>query len=163
MSKKPKTRTLTLKQKIDIINEVESNPTKKKTTIAEEHKIPKSTLSVARAANVPVTGNILMEKASEIARKLGHANWKCNEGWLHRFKRRHDIVCKTMSGERKAVDESVTDAWVEEILKPKIASYHPRDVFNVDESRLFWKLLPDKTLAFKSEKNALGARNRKKD
>ncbi|KAK7463194.1 hypothetical protein BaRGS_00038253 [Batillaria attramentaria] len=45
MSKKPKTRTLTLKQKIDIINEVESNPTKKKTTIAEEHKIPKRTLS----------------------------------------------------------------------------------------------------------------------
>ena len=35
--------------------------------------------SVARAANVPITGNILMEKASEIARKLGHANWKCTK------------------------------------------------------------------------------------
>ena len=57
-----------------------------------------------------------------------------------------------MSGERKAVDESVTDAWVQDILKSKITSYHPKDVFNVDESGLFWKLLPEKTLAFKTEK-----------
>ena len=65
-----------------------------------------------------------------------------------------------MSGERKAVDESVTDAWVEEILKPKIASCHPKDVLIVDESGLFWKLLP---LLPSKPKNALWATNRKKD
>ena len=43
--KKKKMRTLTLKEKVDIIQEVESNPTKKRSKNAQEHKIPRSTLS----------------------------------------------------------------------------------------------------------------------
>ena len=38
------------------------------------------------------------------------------------------------------------------MLHSILARYNSRDVFNVDETGLFWRLLPDKTLAFKHEK-----------
>ncbi|KAL8592868.1 hypothetical protein ACOMHN_050695 [Nucella lapillus] len=91
-------------------------------------------------------------KASELALSMGLGEWKCTEGWLHRWKKRHGIVFKSMSGERAAVNEEVTNALVEDVLKPTLKDYDEKDVFNLDESGLLWRLLPNKTLAFKGEK-----------
>ncbi|KAL8590354.1 hypothetical protein ACOMHN_006470 [Nucella lapillus] len=57
-----------------------------------------------------------------------------------------------MSGERASVDETETDKWVEEVLLPTLEKYEEKDVFNLDETGLFWRLLPDKTFTFKNEK-----------
>ena len=106
----------------------------------------------ARSDNVPLSGPILMGKAEELAKKLGKPDWSCSVGWLDRFKKRHSIACKSMSGERAAVDEETTDSWKAEVLHSILSKYHPRDVFNADETGIFWRLLPDKTLAFRHEK-----------
>ena len=191
---KRRQKGLSLKEKIEIINEVEKNPHKRKTAIADSFKIPPSTLTcilknrdkirttyfesehdvtkkrvrqaknqdvdeallkwftLLRSDNVPVSGPLLKKKAEEFSGKFGAPDWRCNDAWLHRFKKRHGIVFKKMSGERESVDEMSTDAWVEQVLNPTLARYKPKDVFNADESGLFWRLLPDKTLAFKGEK-----------
>ncbi|KAK7092862.1 hypothetical protein V1264_008545 [Littorina saxatilis] len=105
-----------------------------------------------RSSNVPLSGPLLKSKAEKLAREQGLADWTCSDGWLSRFKSRHNIVSKTVCGERGDVDEQLTDDWVEDVLKPTLRRYDPKDVFNADEMGLFWRLLPNKTLAFKHEK-----------
>lgn len=38
--------------------------------------------------------------------------------------------------------------WQTTVLQQEIARYHPDDVFNADETGLFWEMLPDKTYGF---------------
>ena len=57
----------------------------------------------ARSSKVPVTGPIMKARAEEISHQLGIFDWSCNEGWLHRFKKRYNISYKAICDERRAV------------------------------------------------------------
>lgn len=39
--------------------------------------------------------------------------------------------------------------WQKKVLQTELSKFSPDDIFNVDETGLFWQLLPNKTLAFK--------------
>jgi hypothetical protein len=192
-SESRKLKTLTLKRKIELLDEVESGA-KKKADIAKEFGISGSTLSgiiknkeryrkmyydghmdiekkrsraslcddvdiallkwftMARTANVPINGPVLSNKAEEFARLRGKPEWSCSAGWLDRFKKRHGITYKGLCGERQSVDEATTDTWVDGILRTALNRYKSADVFNVDETGLFSRMLPDKTFSFKGDK-----------
>jgi len=77
--------------------------------------------------------------------------FKASEGWLSNFKERHGIVFKSMQGEAAAVDLESVEKWRQDILTQLLTEYSPVNVFNVDETGLFWRLLPDKTMTFKGE------------
>lgn len=104
-----------------------------------------------RGNNVPLSGPIMKTKATAIARNLGKMDWECNDGWLSRFKTRHNIVFKNVCGESESVDTANLDQWTESVLRKKIRQYRPCDVFNADETGLFWRMLPDKTMAFRGQ------------
>lgn len=104
-----------------------------------------------REKNVPVTGPVLQSKAEEIAKELGFENFSCSSGWVHRFKERHAIVHKRMAGEAASVSEETVESWTTITLPTLLEGFAPKDVFNADETGLFFKLLPDKTLSFKGE------------
>ena len=104
-----------------------------------------------REKNLPVSGPILQTKAEEIAKEMGFEDFSCSSGWIHRFKIRHAIVQKRVSGEAASVSEETVASWQEVTLPSLLADFAPEDVFNVDETGLFFKLLPDSTLAFKGE------------
>lgn len=70
-------------------------------------------------------------------------------GWLHRFRRRHSILFRRNQGEAAEIDLEALNAWQQNELREALARYSPEDVFNIDETGLFWKVLPNKTLAFK--------------
>lgn len=106
----------------------------------------------ARSDNILISGDVLITKADELARKLGKDDFKCTSGYIDRFKKRHAIVCKSVCGESAAVDENVTDKYKQETLPNILKNYEPKDIFNADETGLFYKLLPNKTLQFKGEK-----------
>uniref|UniRef100_A0A3B3Q9M8 HTH CENPB-type domain-containing protein n=1 Tax=Paramormyrops kingsleyae TaxID=1676925 RepID=A0A3B3Q9M8_9TELE len=82
-----------------------------------------------RAKNLTVNGPLLMEKADILAAKLGHSDFKASQGWLDRFKKRHNITQ----------------------MRTLLDTYEARNIFNVDETGVFWKCLPDKTMAFRGE------------
>lgn len=56
-----------------------------------------------------------------------------------------------MSGESSAVDTATVQDFRENVLAKLLDGYSPDDVYNCDETAFFFKCLPDKTLAYKSE------------
>ena len=107
-------------------------------------------LKFARSRQVPVSGPLLQTKAQELASELGHPDFKCSSGWLSRFKERHGIVYKNVCGESADVSEESVQQWKDK-LGSLLKDYDAKDVFNVDETGLFFRLLPEKTMAFKGE------------
>ena len=101
----------------------------------------------ARGSSIPVTGVSLQSLAKEFANEAGLAEkFTASEGWLHNFKKRYQIKSYRISGEAGAVDkETVKYARVE--LEELIRGYEPNDVFNIDETGLFYNALPTATLS----------------
>ena len=82
--------------------------------------------------NVPVSGELLQMKASELPSELGHDNFSCSNGWLSRFKTRHGISQKRICGESCLVSEETSEKWLSVTLPTLQEGYEARDIFNVD-------------------------------
>ena len=93
-----------------------------------------------------------------LAKDLGHDNFAVTTGFIDRWKTRHLIGMKKISGEENSVPEEAIEPWISSILPDLLKKYKPEDVYNADETGLFYKLQPDRTLAFKG---VLERRNRK--
>ena len=130
--------------------------TRKKLRIAGYPEVEEALLTwfkSARDNNVPISGPFMMSKAEEFACRLGvpDGQFKCSSGWLEWFKQRHGISFKRVCGEEKSVDIS-SDAMEEwqRTLSMLLKEYKPEDIYNADETAIFYRLLPDKTLDFKN-------------
>ena len=84
-----------------------------------------------------VTGPMLKFMALEEAKRIGIDNFHASDGWLTRVKERHGIKGKVLSGEASAVDPVVIDNW-QTRLAEIILDYCEEDIFNCDETGLFW-------------------------
>lgn len=87
----------------------------------------------------------LEKKADELER------FDASQGWMDRFKHRHSIVFKGNQGEAAEIDLKALGDWQQDVLRETISHLSADDVFNVDETGLFWQVLPNKTLAFKGK------------
>nr|XP_037280081.1 tigger transposable element-derived protein 6-like [Rhipicephalus microplus] len=111
-----------------------------------------------RSRNIPVSGPMIEQKAKDLAFLLGRSDFQGGSGWLQGFKERHDIVNKAVTGESKAADLDSVQKWLEENWRDIAARYRAQDIFNADETALFWQMLPNKTLACRSDKTSGGTK-----
>lgn len=95
---------------------------------------------------------MLQQKEKDFAFILGVQDFTAGTGWLQRFKDRYKIVGKAVAGEGAAVDMDSVNKWISEKWPDVTARYKPSDIFNTDETALFWQLLPSRTLALRNEK-----------
>ncbi|GFV57194.1 tigger transposable element-derived protein 4 [Trichonephila clavipes] len=95
-------------------------------------------------------GSLLKKKPKAFAKELG-IEFSASVKWLINFKKRNGIVFKKMCGESSSVDINVCSKWQNSLLY-LIKEYEPRNIFNTDETGLFFKCLPEKTFTFKKEK-----------
>lgn len=60
-------------------------------------------------------------------------------------------MSKKAAGESASVNKEETSAYVSDVLPGLLERYDANDIYNVDETGLFYKLLPDKTYTIKNE------------
>lgn len=103
-----------------------------------------------RASNLPISSELFKEKALSLSSKMGIEDFSASWGWLEKLKRRHGLTNHCLSGESAAVEDSSVDEWMAD-LPDLIKSFDAKNIFNCDETGLFYRLLPNKTLDFKGE------------
>lgn len=115
---------------------------------------------VRRSENIAISGPLLQSKAEELSKGLQGDDFKCSRGWLERFKVRHNINAGKISGEAGDVNKEAVQTWLEDKWPSIAQNYSCDDIFNGDETGLFYKMTPDRTLKFKGEK-CLGGKQSK--
>lgn len=101
---------------------------------------------------------MLREKAKSFySQTHGDSNFKASSGWLDNFKRRYGIRQLSITGEKLSSDMGAVEPF-KKCLQNKIKELQLSldQIYNADESGLFFKMLPQKTLAHRSEEVAPG-------
>lgn len=117
-----------------------------------------------RNKNWPVSALMLKEKAKVLHAQVkeNEPNFNASDGWLQGFKKRYGIRLLQISGEKLSSLPQLVDPFKEK-LRAKMAELElcNDQLYNADESGLFWKLLPEKTYVFSMEKRASGVKSEK--
>ena len=201
MSLKRKRVTLTVSQKLRIIDRLDSGETA--AIIMSEFSIGRSTVSDIRKAKdklrefalsqetttqrksmkacesdaldkalytwfcqerergTPLSGPMVKEKALHFHTKIYGDNpanpFLASDGWLSRFKARHGIRLLTMAGEKKSAPVEEVKPYQDKLKElMDLEGITLDQLYNADETGLYWKMLPGKTLAGAKEKEAPG-------
>lgn len=131
-----------------------TNPTRKRQRLSAYADVEEALLRwfmQARSNSVAVSGPVLIAQARKFADALGHAEFQCSSGWLDRFKQRHGISGKCITGESAAVSNDVTADWLTSSVPKILQQFKPKDIYNMDETGLFFRMTPDRTLTFKGD------------
>ncbi|XP_074753618.1 uncharacterized protein LOC141956714 [Athene noctua] len=100
--------------------------------------------ALARAERL--SGPILKAKAQELAQSLGR-DFEATDGWLCRWKTRHNIVFKRYQGEKVDADVGSAQSWLSEVLPGLLTGYHAHDVFSAEETGLLYRGYPERAQA----------------
>ena len=103
-------------------------------------------------ASIYPDGAVLQEEALEIETKLKGSNledFKASNGWLEHFKKRFGLRQTRIVEQARDVPITTVKAWIEQLPKI-IQAYSADNIWNMDESGLFFKALPDTGLARKT-------------
>lgn len=141
----------------------ESGPGKRKTLKSSEFPKMERALfkwfATQRANNLPITSDMLKEKAKLFHAKIQEKSggFHASNGWVANFKKRHGIRRLKICGEKLSNKTGAVNPFLQK-LNEKIADLglEREQIYNADESGLFWKLLPDKTLVRSKETSAPG-------
>lgn len=101
-------------------------------------------LKQARTLGIPITGPAVQSKGRELAVLMGHPDFVCSQGWLHRFKARHGIMFRPHN--QLSNGESASkggDDWLSGTLPRLLVEYSPQNIFSAGEMGFCWKALPE--------------------
>lgn len=107
--------------------------------------------SNSHGRDVPLSGSVLQEKAQELAQKLNKPDFRATNGWFCQWKSHTGAVYKHIRGEKKDAEVSAADRWITDVLPSLLNDYKPEDIYNFDETRIYFRAMPDWTLAHKTD------------
>ena len=113
-----------------------------------------------RAHGAPISGPLMLEKAKKFAEALGQPDFKASTGFLDSFKDRHGITFRAICGESAAANVDGATDWKTHVLPQLLQCYSDDDIYNADESALFYECLPNHTMTFKSDDCSGGKRSK---
>ena len=135
-----------LKNKDSILASFESNASPSKQGRASKFSDVNEALyqwyCLACSKNVQPNGPQLVEKAREIAARLGKSEFIGTNGWLSKWKKHYNISKIAICGESGDVSGETATSWKER-LPEILRGYDAEDIYNLDETGCFWKALPD--------------------
>jgi hypothetical protein len=103
-------------------------------------------ITQAITAGMIISGDILKEKAKIFADGFGITGITFSNGWLTRFKKRTGIRRRKFQGEAASapIETLPTER---KRLQEILSSYSLNDIYNADETGLFFRMTPNETLA----------------
>ncbi|XP_058793047.1 tigger transposable element-derived protein 1-like [Phymastichus coffea] len=112
---------------------------------------------------VPLSSAVIREQAlyyfDYLNKEISKTNEKitASKGWFEGFKKRYSLHNVKFSGESASADYKAATEFPK-VFKELIAEkgYHASQVFNCDETGLFWKKMPNRTFLTKDENKAAG-------
>lgn len=115
-----------------------------------------------RASNVSVRGIDIQHAAGRLAEHLGIRNFVASSGWLYNFRSRHCMGNRKVVGESASADESSVEPFRRKLVDimddSGLLIYQ---LYNADETGLYWKAAPSNTQAAKNEKHIPGRKTPK--
>ena len=116
---------------------------------------------------IPISLMVIQEKARLLYQTLKEQRgdeladeeetFTASKGWFHRFKSRANLTNIKLSGEAASADAESAATYPAKLAKIiEEGGYKPEQVFNVDETGLFWKRMPSRTYISRAEKVAPG-------
>ena len=116
-----------------------------------------------RSLGVPVSGPILCAKPVQLHDKLHKGEigpvptFQASKGWLWRFCNCHGMRQLTVQREKLSSDTTAPEPFKEKLqMLMDEESLTLQQVYNCDETGLYYRMLPNKTIAARSEKQAPG-------
>lgn len=104
---------------------------------------------------LPVLRLNIQERARTEAMLRGIENFKASDGWFRNWKRRFNIGCHIrLYGEAGDVNPFTAEPLMQE-LRDKLEDYDVENVFNMDETGLFYRALPTKTYLSNEESRSI--------
>jgi hypothetical protein len=116
-----------------------------------------------RSESVPINGIILKAKAIQFNKLLGGDDtFIPSNGWLGRWKIRHGIRQINLEGEAASNDVEAAGEFPKHLKKCiEDGGYNDEQIYNCDETALYYRLLPNKTLDIKKQGNKSGLKTNK--
>ncbi|PNF43064.1 Jerky protein homolog-like [Cryptotermes secundus] len=135
----------------------------KKSTYDDLDKAMLTWFNQLRAQGTTITGPVCAKQAKYFFEALElEGSFDASSGWLTRFKQRHGIREISIQGEKLSGDLSASDQFCTNFDSfVKSENLLPEQIYNADETGLYWKCLPTRTLAFQNERQAPGHKSSK--
>lgn len=105
-----------------------------------------------QSSGAVISTNMLMEKAQQLAQQM-NCYFTPSTGWLWRWQQRQGIKLRKIHGEQKSADSKAAADFLNFVVPNMLSEYEEADIFNADESALFFKALPGKSLCKQGYRN----------
>jgi DDE superfamily endonuclease/Tc5 transposase DNA-binding domain/Fission yeast centromere protein N-terminal domain len=100
----------------------------------------------AKNQNMILSQEILRQKAKQFWPDIypGKEPPQLSNGWLERFQSRQDIKLRKQNTDAETSAEEAAAQMI--TVRQLLRAFAPRDIFNCDETGLFWNMTPDRSL-----------------
>lgn len=117
--------------------------------------------------NIPLDSMVLCEKARSLHKRFSEEidkddqrEFKASKGWFHSFVKRYNLKNLKITGESASADAEAALKFPSELQKIiERSEYCQEQVFNCDETGLFWKKMPSRTYIHNNARQAKGFRS----
>ncbi|CAD6227751.1 GSCOCG00006207001-RA-CDS [Cotesia congregata] len=143
----------------EILKSCNGNTDKKRYKKQEENILDQKLmkwLSQQRSMGRPVSGSFIRKQALLYNKLLnGNENFTASDGWLAKFKKRYGLKNKNANGEKLSADIEGSEDFKEKFNNFRTITGISLDcIYNCDETGLYWKIMPSRTLVQRKKKKA---------
>lgn len=161
--KKKKETILKFYAESDCPKLMESRKTLHPSKVVDVDQVLMEWIRQRRSEKVPLDRSLIIAQAKLYHEQLGiQTPCEYSAGWFARFKARHGLRVLSICGEKVAADKDSAEDFVEEFQELiKDNKLSPDQVYNADETSLFWKYVPRKTYVAPEESAPSGIKDSK--
>ncbi|XKL63957.1 hypothetical protein PGB90_006321 [Kerria lacca] len=112
----------------------------------------KEWFTCVREKDASVNGPLLKMKAEHFPQRMEKSNFVATDGWFRTWIAREKITYCKPADEQGEADEVAAYTLIRDEWPKIIADYLPTQIYNADETGLYYRTLPEHTFIFQDEK-----------